>query len=40
VDPDLGTLQNGGQPLRRDSPAQARKLGFAIAYHDTSLILA
>ena len=24
VDPDLGTVQIGGQPLRRDSPAEAR----------------
>ena len=40
VDPDLGTVQIGGQPLRRDSPAQARKLGLAMAYQDTSLILA
>ena len=40
VDPDLGTVQIGGKPLRRDSPAQARKLGLAMAYQDTSLILA
>jgi ribose transport system ATP-binding protein len=40
VDPDLGTVQIGGEPLRRDSPAQARKLGLAMAYQDTSLILA
>ncbi len=40
VDPDLGTVQIGGQPLRRDSPAEARKLGLAMAYQDTSLILA
>ena len=40
VDPDLGTVQIGGQPLRRDSPAQARKLRLAMAYQDTSLILA
>jgi ribose transport system ATP-binding protein len=39
VDPDLGTVQIGGQPLRRDSPAEARKLGLAMAYQDTSLIL-
>src|SRR3989337_2124335 len=39
VDPDLGTVQIGGEPLRRDSPAQARKLGLAMAYHDTSLVL-
>ncbi len=40
VDPDLGTVQIGGKPLRRDSPALARKLGLAMAYQDTSLILA
>ncbi len=40
VDPDLGTVQIGGKPLRRDSPAQARKLRLAMAYQDTSLILA
>lgn len=40
VDPDLGSVQIGGQPLRRDSPAQARTLGLAMAYQDTSLILA
>jgi ABC-type sugar transport system ATPase subunit len=40
VDPDLGTIRIGGEPLRRDSPAQARKLGLAMAYQDTSLVLA
>jgi ribose transport system ATP-binding protein len=40
VDPDLGTVQIGGKPLRRDSPAHARKLGLAMAYQDTSLVLA
>ena len=39
VDPDLGTVRIGGEPLRRDSPAQARRLGLAMAYQDTSLIL-
>jgi ribose transport system ATP-binding protein len=39
VDPDLGTVQIGGEPLRRDSPALARQLGLAMAYQDTSLIL-
>jgi ribose transport system ATP-binding protein len=28
----------GGQPLRTDSPALARKLGLAMAYQDTSLV--
>jgi ribose transport system ATP-binding protein len=40
VDPDRGTVRIGGQPLRRDSPADARRLGLAMAYQDTSLILA
>jgi ribose transport system ATP-binding protein len=40
IDPDLGTVTIGGVALRRDSPAQARKLGLAMAYQDTSLILA
>jgi ribose transport system ATP-binding protein len=40
VDPDLGTVRIGGRPLGRDSPALARKLGLAMAYQDTSLILA
>ena len=39
VDPDTGTVRIGGAPLRRDSPALARKLGLAMAYQDTSLIL-
>ncbi|HEX2031630.1 MAG TPA: sugar ABC transporter ATP-binding protein [Actinomycetota bacterium] len=40
VAPDLGTVRIGGRPLRRDSPALARKLGLAMAYQDTSLVLA
>jgi ribose transport system ATP-binding protein len=40
VDPDAGTIRIGGKPLRTDSPAAARKLGLAMAYQDTSLILA
>ena len=39
VDPDRGTVWIGGKRLRRDSPALARKLGLAMAYQDTSLIL-
>jgi ribose transport system ATP-binding protein len=39
VDPDVGTVLIGGRRLRRDSPALARKLGLAMAYQDTSLIL-
>ena len=40
VDPDRGTVTIGGTRLRRDSPAQARALGLAMAYQDTSLVLA
>jgi ribose transport system ATP-binding protein len=40
VSPDLGSVRIGGRPLRRDSPALARKLGLAMAYQDTSLVLA
>jgi len=40
VDPDRGTVSIGGRRLRRDSPAEARALGLAMAYQDTSLILA
>lgn len=40
VDPDAGTVRIGGRPLRRDSPALARKLGLAMAYQDTSLVAA
>ena len=38
VDPDLGKVQIGGKPLRTDSPAQARKLGLAMAYQDGSSV--
>jgi ribose transport system ATP-binding protein len=40
VDPDRGDVSIGGRRLRRDSPAEARRLGLAMAYQDTSLILA
>jgi ribose transport system ATP-binding protein len=40
VDPDSGTVRIGGRTLRRDSPAEARRLGLAMAYQDTSLVLA
>lgn len=40
VEPDAGSVRIGGRPLRTDSPALARKLGLAMAYQDTSLILA
>ena len=40
VEPDSGTVRIGGKLLRTDSPAVARQLGLAMAYQDTSLILA
>jgi ribose transport system ATP-binding protein len=40
VEPDSGTVRIGGKLLRTDSPALARELGLAMAYQDTSLILA
>jgi ribose transport system ATP-binding protein len=40
VAPDLGSVRIGGRPLRRDSPALARRLGLAMAYQDTSVVLA
>ncbi len=40
VDPDRGTVRIGGKPLRRDSPALARKLGLAMAYQDGSSVKA
>lgn len=40
VAPDLGIVRIGGHRLRRDSPAAAQRLGLAMAYQDTSLVLA
>ena len=40
VEPDVGTVRIGGELLRRDSPALARRLGLAIAYQDGSSVLA
>jgi ribose transport system ATP-binding protein len=40
VDPDRGTVRIGGRALRSDSPAQARKLGLAMAYQDGSSVRA
>lgn len=37
--PDEGTVEIGGQRLRRASPAQARRLGLGIAYQDYSHVL-
>lgn len=38
VEPDRGTVRIGGNLLKRDSPAQARKLGLAMAYQDGSAV--
>ncbi len=38
VEPDRGTVKIGGTLLKRDSPAQARKLGLAMAYQDGSAV--
>ncbi|HEX6287334.1 MAG TPA: sugar ABC transporter ATP-binding protein, partial [Acidimicrobiia bacterium] len=38
VDPDLGEIRIGGERLRTDSPAQARRLGLAMAYQDGSSV--
>lgn len=38
VEPDRGTVKIGGNLLRRDSPALARKLGLAMAYQDGSSV--
>ena len=38
VDPDLGSVRIGGQALKRDSPALARRLGLAMAYQDGSAV--
>ena len=38
VDPDWGSVRIGGSPLRTDSPAQARRLGLAMAYQDGSSV--
>ena len=40
VEPDLGEIRIGGKRLRTDSPAQARRLGLAMAYQDLSLVQA
>jgi ribose transport system ATP-binding protein len=40
VDPDRGEISIAGRRLRRDSPAEARRLGLAMAYQDGSSILA
>lgn len=40
VDADRGTVQIGGHTLRKDSPAEARRLGLGMAYQDNSHVLA
>jgi ribose transport system ATP-binding protein len=37
--PDDGTVEIGGNRLRRDSPSTARRLGLGIAYQDYSHVL-
>jgi ribose transport system ATP-binding protein len=39
VDPDRGTVQIGGRPLRTDSPAKAIGLGLGMAYQEVSQVL-
>ena len=36
VDPDAGTVEIAGQPRRRGSPAEARRLGLGMAYQTYS----
>src|SRR5215831_18740009 len=40
VELDAGTVLIAGQRLRKDSPAEARRLGLGMAYQDNSQILA
>lgn len=40
VEPDQGVILIGGRRLRKDSPAEARRLGLGMAYQDNSQILA
>jgi ribose transport system ATP-binding protein len=40
VEQDRGTIHIGGQPLRKDSPAESRRLGVGMAYQDNSQVLA
>src|SRR4029079_17761913 len=40
VHPDEGTVEIGGAPRRRGSPAEARKLGLGMAYQTYSHVLA
>lgn len=38
VEPDRGDIRIAGKPMRRDSPALARRLGLAMAYQDGSAV--
>src|SRR4026209_2282614 len=40
VEPDQGLILIGGRKLRKDSPAEARRLGLGMAYQDNSQVLA
>ena len=40
VEPDRGTIRIAGKRLKTDSPAQARRLGLAMAYQDGSSVQA
>ena len=40
VEPDQGVVLIGGKRLRRDSPAEALRLGLGMAYQDNSQVLA
>jgi ribose transport system ATP-binding protein len=40
VEPDQGSVRIGGHSLRKDSPAEARRLGLGMAYQDNSQVLA
>ncbi len=40
VEPDQGVISIGGKRLRKDSPAEARRLGLGMAYQDNSQVLA
>jgi ribose transport system ATP-binding protein len=39
VEPDQGVILIGGKRLRKDSPAEARRLGLGMAYQDNSQVL-
>ena len=39
VEPDEGIVLIGGKRLRKDSPAEARRLGLGMAYQDNSQVL-